>query len=427
MNLTTRTNTALTRKIRLTTNLTLLIATSLLFGICDNSFAQVVEQEPTTTETVQDEEQPKEEIRGYGFEILNSVDVTEVKSQDSTGTCWCFATASFMESEALRIGKGQHNFSEMFVVRNIYKQKAFNYVHRSGKANFSEGALAHDFMNAVNRHGLVPEEVFDGLDDGVTRHSHGEMVKMLEGILKVVLEQRKPSGKWKVAFDRILDVYLGSAPEEFSYQGKSYTPKEFAASVGFHAKDYVNLTSYSHHPFYDSFVLEIPDNFSNGSFYNVPIDELVATIDNALANGYSVAWDGDVSERGFSRDNGLAILPKNRGTREMFREPGEEVDVTQELRQTSFEDHTTTDDHLMHLTGVAKDKNGNKYYLIKNSWGEVGKHKGYLYMSEAYVRLKTVAILVHKDALVDTKALKPPAITKPASATVNETETEGEK
>ncbi|HMO12977.1 MAG TPA: C1 family peptidase [Pirellulaceae bacterium] len=371
----------------------------LLASLCYPLLGQEV-----TAPTQQDQE--KTEIQGFGFEIVSSVDATDVKSQDNTGTCWSFATTSFMESELMRMGKGDFDLSEMFVVRNIYREKAFNFVQRKGKANFSEGALAHDFMNAVHRYGIVPEDVYSGRRDGTT-HDHSEMAAILEGVLKVVVEQRRPSPRWREAFDRILDVYLGEAPEVFNHQGRSITPVEFARELGFAKDNYVNLTSFTHHPFYESFVLEIPDNFSNGSFYNLPIDELVATIDNAIENGYSVAWDGDVSERGFSANNGVAILPKSADAGRIFQEPTEEIAVTQEMRQETFEDHTTTDDHLMHLTGIARDKHGNKYYVIKNSWGSVGPHQGYLYMSEAFVRLKTISILVHKDAMVTTRALKP--------------------
>ena len=342
----------------------------------------------------------------YEFEIVNACDATNVKAQDATGTCWSFATASFIESEVMRMGKGQHNLSEMFIVKNIYRDKATNYVLRQGNAQFSQGALAHDFLNSAGRYGLVPEEVYDGLDDGQTRHDHSEMESILKGVVDVVAKRKNLSPKWIQATDRILDTYLGETPERFEYRDRSYSPKEFADSLGFDRKNYISLTSYTHHPFGEDFVLEIPDNFSNGSFRNVPIDDLVATIDNAIENGYTVAWDGDVSERGFSSGKGIAILPKNPGRRDMFEVVGEELDVTQEMRQKTFMSFNTTDDHLMHLVGISHDPAGNKYYVIKNSWGEVGPYQGYIHMSEAYVRLKTVAIIVHKDALPQPISLK---------------------
>ena len=303
----------------------------------------------------------------------------------------------------MRQGKSPLNLSEMFVVRNVYLNKAQNYVLRQGKANFGEGALAHDLMNAVRSHGVMPESAYAGNRNSRGQHDHSEMAAVLESVLKAITARSQPSTQWKQAYESILDTYLGKAPETFSYEGQDFTPQSFAQHLGIDTRNYVNVTSYTHHPFGEPFVLEIPDNFSNGSFHNVPIDDLVATIDRAIENGYSVAWDGDVSEQGFSSGNGLAILPKNPNNRARFREPVEQLEVTQEMRQETFENLTTSDDHLMHLTGIARDKEGNKYYIIKNSWGEVGPYEGYLYMSEAYVRLKTVAILVHKDALQATE------------------------
>jgi len=335
----------------------------------------------------------------YDFTIEHSIDCTEVKSQDRTGTCWSFATASFIESELIRREKGNHDLSEMFIVKNIYRAKADNYVLRQGKANFSQGALAHDFINSASRYGLVPEEVYDGLDDGQEKHDHGEMEAVMKGFLEAVSKQSSLSLKWKTASDKILDTYMGTSPERFTYRDRSYTPLEFAKSLEFRGEDYVSVTSFNHHPFYKPFVLEIPDNFSNGSFENLPIDDVVTIIDAAIENGFSVAWDGDVSEKGFSASRGIAVLPTEPARRDLFTRPGDEVEVDQEMRQKEFLTLSTTDDHLMHLVGISRDTEGNKYYVIKNSWGEIGPHKGYIHMSEAYVRLKTVAIIVHKDAM----------------------------
>ena len=372
----------------------LLIAGISISVWCPPANAQTV----ATATTVPQEDEKEEKEKGYEFTIQHQVECSDVKSQGSTGTCWCFATTSFIESELLRQEKGEHDLSEIFVVKNVYLNKAHNYLRRQGKTNFGEGALAHDYIRAASEHGLVPESVFSGLDPGQKRHDHAEMFSVLNGMLEGLEKRRKLSKEWPIAFGSVLDVYLGDSPTEFSYQEKDYTPKSFAKHLGFNADDYVNITSFTHHAFDKPFVLEIPDNFSSGLFHNVPIDDLVSTIDRAIESGYSVAWDGDVSERGFSRTAGIAVLPKN-DRKDFLKGPGAEIKVDQEMRQETFEEHSTTDDHLMHLTGIAKDQKGNKYYLIKNSWGEVGDHDGYLYMSEAYVRMKTVAILVHKDVM----------------------------
>jgi bleomycin hydrolase len=335
----------------------------------------------------------------YEFSIDKKVESTEVKSQDRTGTCWSFATASFLESEMIRKGKGVQDLSEMFVVRNIYRDKAKNYVLRQGKANFSQGSLAHDLIRVAKKHGVVPESVYSGKLDGENIHNHSEMEAVLKGMLDGVLTQKRLSTKWPVAFDCVVDTYLGEVQEEFTYNGKTYTPKAFAKEMDINPDDYVSITSYTHQPYYEPFVLEIPDNYSNGSFYNVPIAELESIVDNAIKNGFSVAWDGDVSEKGFSAKNGIAVLPTDEKREDLFTNPSDELEVTQEMRQETFESYATTDDHLMHLTGIAKDQKGTKYYLIKNSWGEISDYKGYLYMSEAYFDLKTVAVLVHKDAI----------------------------
>lgn len=353
----------------------------------------------TTAKPTEDKPKKAKAKAGYDFTIEHSIDCTNVKSQDSTGTCWSFATASFIESELIRREKGQHDLSEMFIVKNIYKDKAQNYVLRHGKANFSQGALAHDFLNSADRFGLVPEEVYSGLDEDQTRHDHGEMEAVMLGFLEAVAKRKSLSPKWQIACNKILDTYLGKSPERFTYRGRSFSPQEFSKSLEFRKGDYVSISSYTHHPFYEPFVLEIPDNYSNGSFQNLPIDDLIEVIDTAIENGFSVAWDGDVSEKGFSAARGIAVLPTNERRGDLFTKPGEEIEVDQDMRQKAFTSFSTTDDHLMHLVGISRDSAGNKYYMVKNSWGEVGPYEGFIHMSEAFVRLKTVAVIVHKDAV----------------------------
>ncbi|OJJ22974.1 aminopeptidase [marine bacterium AO1-C] len=343
----------------------------------------------------------------YKFTVDKRIDATTVKNQQRTGTCWSFSTASFIESELIRLGKGRHDLSEMFVVRKIYLEKAMNYIRRQGKAQFGQGSLAHDLINTIGKYGIVPEEVYNGKVAGETRHNHSELEAVLTSFVKTLVKRKRPSKKWMAAFEGILDGYLGKAPEKFTYKGKEYTPKSFAQYLGINPADYVELTSYTHYPFYQSFVLEIPDNFSNGRYYNLPIDELEAVADNAIKNGHSMVWDGDVSEKGFSQRNDVAIIPKKDWSlmasserRRVLQQPTQERKVSQKMRQETFENYSTTDDHLMHLMGTAKDQNGGKYYLIKNSWGtRVGKCGGYIHASKAYFRLKTVSLLVHKDAI----------------------------
>lgn len=335
----------------------------------------------------------------YSFTNTKEINCSAIKSQDQTGTCWSFATSSFIESEIMKADKGNIDVSEMFVVRNIYKDKAKNYVLRQGKANFSQGSLSHDLIRIMAKEGIVPESVYSGLTPSQKKHNHSEMESALKGFLDGVISQKRVSTKWPLAVEAILNVYLGKSTNSFNYEGQQFTPKSFANHIGLSPDNYVSISSFTHHPFYSEFILEIPDNYSNGSFYNVPIDELLSTVNHALEKGYSIAWDGDVSEKGFSAKEGIAVLPEDPKREDLFSMPGKELTVTQENRQSNFESYATTDDHLMHLVGTAKDQKGNTYYIIKNSWGEISPYKGYLYMSEAYFKMKTVAIMVNKKAI----------------------------
>jgi len=341
----------------------------------------------------------------YKFTPIVDIECSTVKSQGRTGTCWSFSTSSFLEAEIKRITGKDIDLSEMYTVRNTYPKKAWNYVMRQGKAQFSEGGLAHDVLNSVNDYGLVPESAYSGLAKGEEKHNHAEMVAVLKSMLDTYIKNpaRSLSPKWKEAIEAVLDIYLGKNISEFPFEGKTYTPHSFKQELGINSNNYITLTSYKHQPFYSSFILNIPDNFSNGSMYNVPLDEFEQTIINALKNGYTVELDTDVSEQTFSSKNGVAIIPNNKEkAAESLLSVRPEMDITQEYRQQEFENYNTTDDHLMHITGLIKDQNGTIYFKTKNSWGNSGdriKYGGYVYMSSAFIRLKAISVTIHKDAL----------------------------
>ena len=321
------------------------------------------------------------------FKNIITLTVNDVESQGKTGTCWSYATASFLESELVRMGKGEYNLSEMFVARNVYLEKAENYVRRHGKTNFGEGSLSHDLINTINKYGLVPNSIFNGFVADLDKHDHSELASLLESYLKTIISKKKPSNLWKDGYRSILDVYLGKVPDLFEFEGDSYTPLEFAKYLEIESSDYINLSSFTHHPFYEYFILEVPDNWSNGEFFNIPIEELVEIVKSALKNGFSIAWDTDVSNEGFDSKKGLASV---------------DIDVTQELRQLHFDNYTVTDDHLMHITGFAEGSDGLVYFLVKNSWGDsrgMENYKGYIWVSETYFELNTISIMLHKEAL----------------------------
>ena len=358
----------------------------------------------------------------YLFTPVVENKATAVKNQSRTGTCWCFATTSFFESELLRMNKGTYDLSEMFIVRNTYIERLNDNYLRRGHGNLGPGSVSNVYVNTFKKYGVVPEEAFSGLIKGTSEHNHGELQRYLEAIAKVPIDLKRRSPEYDKLINALLDTYLGPIPEKFTYQGKEFTPKTFAASLGLNMDDYVEITSFTHLPFYSKVILEVPDNWQFGASYNVTLDELMATMDNALSKGYTIAWDGDVSERGFSHVNGVAINPQVASIESFegtdrarfenlnpeqrlaevykFEKPFPEIKVTPEIRQAGYESFVTTDDHLMHLTGIVKDQNGTKYYITKNSWGtERNKFGGYLNMSESYVRAKTIAIMVHKDAI----------------------------
>ena len=348
----------------------------------------------------------------YKFTTVTDLETTPVISQGVTGTCWSFSSTSFLESEIIRLTGRKIDLSEMYQVRNTYPLKAENFVMRQGKAQFSEGGLAHDVMNSVAKNGLVPEEAFSGLSEGQETHNHAEMVAVMEAMVKTYIDNpgRRLSGNWKPAINGVLDAYIGKNVESFNFEGKQYTPQSFLEMTKIKPEDYVNITSFTQVPFYSQFILNIPDNWSNGSFYNVPLDEMMATIDNALEKGFTVELDCDVSEKTFSAKDGVAVIPENaENNAKALQGIYPEKKITQEYRQQEFENFATTDDHLMHITGMLRDQNGTKYYKVKNSWGTdetKTANGGYVYFSEAYMRLKAISVTVHKDALMKNTAMK---------------------
>ncbi len=340
----------------------------------------------------------------YEFKSIVDIEASNVKSQGNTGTCWSFSTSSFIESEIFRISGQNIDISEMYSVRKTYEDKAWNYVMRQGKIQFSQGGLAHDVLNSIRDNGLVPEIAFGGLYQEKV-YNHSKIVPQIKTILDIYIKNDKDSEHpdWKKATSDILDKEIGSTPKEFVFDGKKYTPTSFVKMLKFNATDYITLTSFAHQPFYTNFVLNIPDNFSNGSMYNLPLDELTSLTEKAIKNGYSIALDIDVSEKTFSVKNGIAVLPNNvADNKKSLTELVPEMKVTQEYRQTEFENYNTTDDHLMHIVGLLKDQKGNVYFKVKNSWGGNSKrigNGGYVYLSEAYFKLKVISVLLHKEGI----------------------------
>ncbi len=371
--------------------------------------APVFAQEPSDTSFV--------------FTDIISLPTTSVKDQNKSGTCWCFAGTSFFEDEIRRLGGDSLDLSEMFTVRHCYSDKADKYVRMYGQSNFAPGGSLLDGPYVWKRYGAVPEEVYRGLEYGEDKHVHGELDAVLSAYVNAIVKKpnKKLSKAWKKGVEGVLDAYLGELPETFEYKGKTYTPQSYAASLPIKLEDYVALTSFTHHPFYEQFVFEVPDNWLYGQYYNLPLDEFKAVVDNALENGFPLVWAADVSEGGFKWADGVALMPKAKDEADMegtelarwvklsdkeragkqydFKAPVEEIEVTQESRQEMFDNQETTDDHGMEIVGVAKDQKGNRYYKVKNSWDTNQVYDGFFYVSEPYFKAKTVNILVHKDAL----------------------------
>lgn len=351
------------------------------------------------------------EESGFVFKDVKVLPCTSIKNQSSSGTCWDFSTVSFLESEMLRLGKPETDLSEMFVVWHAYSDKAIQDVRMHGSISFSGGGEFHDVINVIKKYGIVPESVYNGLNYGEPTHVHGEMDDVLKSYVGAVIDNRnkKLTTAWHNGFDATLDSYLGEIPNTFIYEGKEYTPQSFARDyVGLDLDDYVEISSFTHHPFYTKFVLEVPDNWAWGEVYNVPLDEMLQIIDNSLDEGYTVAWAADISEKGFSAGRlGVAVvndsvLSANRDDKEGLKVPMahfKETPVTQVMRQAAFDDYRTTDDHGMQIIGTATDQDGNPFYKIKNSWGTDNKYNGFFYASKSYVAYKTTSIMVNKHAI----------------------------
>lgn len=369
------------------------------------------------------QDEKKEE---YQFTPVKVLGITPVQDQGNSGTCWSFSGLGFLEIEALRESGIQTTLSPMYVVAQVYKEKGADYIRYQGHLNFGQGGALTDVPYIVGKYGIVPLSEMTGLNYGSEKHAHNEIDAVtkgyLDGLLSVMLKAQDLSAAWKPAYDAIIDQYFGKAPSTFTFQGKEYTPITFRDALGIDADNYVSITSYTHHPFYQTFVIEVPDNWRHASSYNVPIDELIMIIDNAIKNNYAVAWGGDVSETGFTRD-GLAVLidveqastfgsdqerwvgksssPRKVNPYQLVRQPGApEVNVTQEYRQKGFNTLKLTDDHGMVIYGIAKDQTGKEFYMLKNSWGDnAGKFNGTWYMSKAFAKGKTMNIMVHKNAI----------------------------
>jgi bleomycin hydrolase len=343
---------------------------------------------------------------GFTFTMKKELACTPVKNQNSTSTCWCFSGISMFESELLRMGKPVYDLSEMYIVRHTYEKKADMYARMHGNSTFAGGGEYGDLISGSTEVGLVPDAVYPGLNYGEVKHNHGEMDGVLKGYMDALIKSPKLTTAWFAGFNGILDAYLGKIPATFTYEGKNYTPASFMKELGLNPSDYAIITSFSHHPFYKQFVLEIPDNWAAGYFYNLPLDEMMQVIDNSVNNGYTVAWASDMSDRGFSMKEGVAIIPEKNWTdmtdaerSAAFSGPHPEKVITQELRQKEFDNYATTDDHGMHIVGIATDQLGNSYYKVKNSWGVMGKYDGFLYVSKPFVALRTTNIMVNKAAI----------------------------
>lgn len=378
------------------------------------------------TASAQSDTTSVDSIEGFRFTTRDSVAITPVKNQNQSGTCWAYSTIGFFESEVMRLNKGkQVDMAEMFVVSKTMMDRAEYCVRMYGDVAFAGGGSAYDVLYCLRNYGMVPQSAMPcpgtpyGWSEGDTLPNHNELDAVAKGFLSGVTQQKKLTRAWKPAFQAIYDTYLGACPESFEYEGKTYTPQSWVKALGLNPDDYVSITSYTHHPFYTQFALEVPDNWRMDRMYNVPMDEMMRIIDNAIQNGYTLAWGADVSEVGFTR-KGIGVMPdadkgadltgsdmahwlglsKEDKKAELTRKPLPEMEITQQMRQDAFDNYETTDDHGMQIFGIATDQNGKEYYMVKNSWGtQKSTYHGIWYISRAFMAYKTNDVLVHKNAI----------------------------
>ena len=374
-----------------------------------NSFSQEVQSKEKLTsianELIEDNNVDFLNKSNLGFKVLKLNPTTNIKNQQQTGTCWSFSTTSLLESQSIKNNIGNFDLSEMYTVRNIYFEKAKNYLLRQGHAQFSEGGLGHDVIASTSTYGAIPENSYTGLPDKIKSYNHTSLYKELKSYIDSLLQiaGKNSLSNWTIGYNNILDKYLGVAPENFTYNNKTYTPISFSKDVlHFNAEDYINITSFNHHPYYQPFILEVPDNFSNGSYFNVHLSEMIQAVKVALLNGYTVLWDTDISNDGFNKEKGIALnITKEKLSSISTINPDIAEDPFNEnIRQNLFENLKTQDDHLMHIIGMEKSKDGKIFFIVKNSWGKnSGPYKGYIHVSEAYFAINTISLVLPKAAL----------------------------